>query len=291
MCKMLRRGCLIFGGILFLLFLFQCNQIEKAKLLETEGRNFEKAIVEEVLQDNVTENGNTVGPQQVLLQILTGDHKGEKIEGISSASYLFGAHCKKGMKVVTMYLIDGISLKSMSAMAGTIFGVVAAGMFAWIFGKLTQISGYNVEDVENLIYVEEKTNIQVGELLFAGILIAALGAVMDVGMSIASTIYELKLKNPALTRKELFQSGMNVGKDMMGTMSNTLILAFTGGSLNTLVYIYAYDYQYRQVVNMYSVGIELMQGISASLGVILTVPITSAIAAYLLGTRCSIQRE
>ena len=85
--------------------------------------------------------------------------------------------------------------------------------------------------------------------------------------------------------KELFASGMNVGRDMMGTMSNTLILAFTGGSLNTLVFIYAYDYPYLQIINMYSIGIELMQGLSASMGVVLTVPFTSLIGAWLLGKR------
>ncbi|MDO4556885.1 MAG: YibE/F family protein [Lachnospiraceae bacterium] len=366
MKNMIKRGCLALAGILFLLFLYQFNQIEKSELLETEGRNFEKAEVVEILTDNETENGNIIGTQQVKVKILTGAHKGEEVEGNSSASYLFGAHCEVGMKVVvilsesdntiiasvysvnrepaiylmiaafilitvliggkkglssiaaliftlicvlflflpmiykgisptfsavvvvvittvaTMYLIDGLSRKSCAAMLGTVIGVVAAGGFAWIFGKVTQISGYNVSDIENLVYVEEKTNIQIGELLFAGILIAALGAVMDVGMSISSTIYEIHVKNTALTARELFKSGMNVGKDMMGTMSNTLILAFTGGSLNTLVFIYAYNYQYRQIINMYSVGIELMQGISASLGVILTVPFTSLIAAYLI---------
>lgn len=88
-----------------------------------------------------------------------------------------------------------------------------------------------------------------------------------------------------MTVKELFCSGMNVGRDMMGTMSNTLILAFTGGSINTLVFIYAYNYQYRQIINMYSVGIELMQGLSSSMGVILTVPFTSLVAAWLFGKK------
>lgn len=182
----------------------------------------------------------------------------------------------------TMYFIDGISAKSITAMCGTVGGVVVAGIYAWIFGKVTRISGYNVSDIENLIYVGDQTNIQVGELLFAGILIAALGAVMDVGMSIAATMQEILLKKPELTAKELFLSGMNVGKDMMGTMSNTLILAFAGGSLNTLVYLYAYDYSARQMINMYSLGIEIMQGISATMGVVLTVPFTSAVGAVLL---------
>lgn len=70
---------------------------------------------------------------------------------------------------------------------------------------------------------------------------------------------------------DLFKSGMNVGKDMMGTMSNTLILLLQVALSTTLVFIFAYNYSYHQIINMYSIGIELMQGISASMGVILTV--------------------
>ena len=105
---------------------------------------------------------------------------------------------------------------------------------------------------------------------------------MDVGMSIASTLQEIYSRRPDLGMWDLFKSGMNVGKDMMGTMSNTLILAFAGGSLNTLVFIFAYNYSYHQIINMYSIGIELMQGISASMGVILTVPFTSLAGAFFI---------
>ena len=104
---------------------------------------------------------------------------------------------------------------------------------------------------------------------------------MDVAVSISATIEEIHNKRPELTTKELFKSGIHVGKDMMGTMTNTLILAFTGGSINTLVFIFAYNYEYQQVINMYSVGIEIMQGLSSSLGVIMAVPVTSWIAAFL----------
>ena len=184
--------------------------------------------------------------------------------------------------VVTIYLISGISVKSLTAISGTVTGVVMAVIFAGIFGKVTQITGYNVSDIEELIYLEEKTAIKINELLFAGILIASLGAVMDVGMSIASTLQEIYSRRPDLGMWDLFKSGMNVGKDMMGTMSNTLILAFAGGSLNTLVFIFAYNYSYHQIINMYSIGIELMQGISASMGVILTVPFTSLAGAFFI---------
>ena len=79
---------------------------------------------------------------------------------------------------------------------------------------------------------------------------------MDVAMSISSTIQEIHDRNPEISKKELFKSGIHVGKDMMGTMSNTLILAFTGSSLNTMIMIYAYSYPYNQMINMYSIGIE-----------------------------------
>ena len=98
----LRRGCLVIAGILFLIFLMQYNKIEKTELLSTEGRTFEKAVVTEVISDNLTENGNRVGNQTVRLRLCSGKFKNEKVEAISSSSYLFGATCKKGMKVIAL---------------------------------------------------------------------------------------------------------------------------------------------------------------------------------------------
>ncbi|MCD8356821.1 MAG: YibE/F family protein [Clostridia bacterium] len=184
--------------------------------------------------------------------------------------------------LVTMYLVAGLSVKATAAVIGTVMGVLVAGLIAFVFGKLSHVTGYNVSDIENLIYIQEQVGIEVGELLFAGILIAALGAVMDVSMSISSTLQELHDKNPSLTGWELFRSGMTVGRDMMGTMSNTLILAFAGGSINTLVLFYAYAYAYTQIINMYDIAIEIIQGISASLGVVLTVPFVSLITAWMI---------
>ena len=320
--KQMKGVCLLIAGILLF---FSFSGIEKTKLLDTDGRNFEKAEVTNVISGNLSNSGS--GKQTVELKLLSGDHKGKIIQATSSQSYLFGAKCKwlmaavfvaivvavggrkgissilslvftmlciffiflpmiyKGISpilaavlvvafttVVTMCMVDGITKKSVAAMLGTIIGVVFSGAFALIFGQVTSITGYNVSDIENLVYVGEMTDIKIGELLFAG---------MDVGMSIASTLNELKEQNPQMMLKELFQSGMNVGRDMMGTMTNTLILAFTGGSINTLVFIFAYNYEYQQVINMYSVGIEIMQGLSSSLGVIMAVPVTSWIAAFL----------
>lgn len=182
--------------------------------------------------------------------------------------------------VATLGLLGGVSGKTLAAIAGTTAGVVIAGAAALLFGRAADISGYNVADIETLAYVGENSPIQIGQLLFSGIIIASLGAVMDVGMSIASTIQELHDTNPAMTRKKLFLSGMHVGRDMMGTMANTLILAFVGGSITGLVTNYAYDLSYNQLINSYAIGIELMQGLSGSLGVVMTVPVTAAFGAF-----------
>lgn len=181
--------------------------------------------------------------------------------------------------IVDIYFISGISKKSACAITGTIVGVVIAGIIATVFGHLSNISGYNVSEIESLLFIQQHSKINIGGMMFSGILISSLGAVMDVSMSIASTINELHINNPEMKTKQLFVSGLHVGKDMMGTMSNTLILAFAGSSINTIMIIYAYSMPYLQVINMYSIGIQILQGISGTLGVILTVPIVSLIAS------------
>ena len=355
--------------VLFAVFLIRYNQIDRVGLYDTEGKTFEKARVVDIVEDNETESGNQIGNQIVSLELLTGDYKGNTVEAVSSSSYLYGAHCEVGMRViaevnesddslyvtvfsqdrtwilyaivflflvtlciiggrqgfnsaialvftfvcivflflpmiyrgispvlaaaavavlttfVTMYLIGGLSSKSITSMIGTVAGVGISAVLAVVFGKIAGISGYNVSDIEQLEYVGQMTNVRIGELLYAGILISALGAVMDVAMSVASTISEIHFRNPQLSRKELFTSGIRVGKDMMGTMSNTLILAFTGSSINTLVFMYVYGYGIVQITNMYSIGIEIIQGIASTMGVILTVPIVSVISAWHL--KCS----
>jgi uncharacterized membrane protein len=184
--------------------------------------------------------------------------------------------------IVTMYLISGYTVKTLSAILGTVCGVIIAGIFATGFGYFAGISGFNVSDIESLLFVAQMTHIQIGGLLFSGILIASLGAVMDIGISVSSTINEIYENNPTMTKKQLFTSGIKVGRDIIGTMANTLILAFTGGSLSVLILNYAYNLPYLQIINSYSLGIEIMQGISGSLGVVLTAPLVSLIASQLV---------
>lgn len=183
--------------------------------------------------------------------------------------------------LVTMYLIGGPTKKTAVAVLGTTAGVIIAGISATLFSYASGISGWNVSDIESLLTLWETREIHVGGLLFAGLLISSLGATMDVAMSIGSAISEIYKQNPSISRKELFWAGMHVGRDMMGTDSNTLILAFVGSSTSMLLLDYAYDLPYQQIINSNNIGIAIMQGLSGSLGIVLCVPATVVLAVFL----------
>ena len=183
--------------------------------------------------------------------------------------------------LVTMYLIGGPTRKTCAATLGTLVGVILAGVSAWCFSKASGISGYNVSDIETLMTLWNTNRVQVGGLLFSGLLISCLGAVMDVAMSISSAIDEIYRQNLSLSRKELFKAGLRVGRDMMGTDSNTLILAFAGSSVSTLLLDYSYDLPYQQIINSNNIGIAIMQGLAGSFGIVLSVPFTVLICTIL----------
>ena len=183
--------------------------------------------------------------------------------------------------LVTMYFIGGPTRKTLVATGGTVAGVVIAGLAASLFSMATGITGWNVSDIESLLTLASTSGVQVGGLLFSGLLISSLGAVMDVAMSIGSAIAEIHAQNPAISRTDLFKAGMHVGRDMMGTDSNTLILAFAGGSISMLVLDYAYDLPYLQIINSNNIGIAIMQGLSGSFGIVLAVPVTVVLAVLL----------
>ena len=180
-----------------------------------------------------------------------------------------------------MYLIGGPTRKTCAATLGTLAGVVLAGISAWCFSKASGITGFNVSDIETLMTLWNTNLIQVGGLLFSGLLISCLGAVMDVAMSISSAIDEIYKQNSSLTRTELFKAGLRVGRDMMGTDSNTLILAFAGSSVSTLLLDYAYDLPYQQIINSNNIGIAIMQGLAGSFGIVFSVPFTVLICTVL----------
>ena len=186
------------------------------------------------------------------------------------------------MTIVSFILISGFTRKTYTAIAGTVSGITIAGIISAIVSYSAQLSGVNMEGGEQLLNLAPDYNLKLDGLLFTSILIASLGAVMDVSMSIASSMQEMLAVNPRLSKKELFRSGLTVGKDITGTMSNTLILAFAGSSLPLVMMIWGYSMSFTQFINIPRIVIEVMHGISGSIGIIAAVPCTALAALFVL---------
>lgn len=181
---------------------------------------------------------------------------------------------------VSLVALTGYTRKTFCALIGCVGGVAVAGGLAALVGHLTPLSGFNMSEAEELVLRATDHGLTIRGLLVCGVLIASLGAVMDVAMSIASSCNELRELNPELTPGALFRSGMNIGRDAMGTMANTLILAFVGSSLNVLILFRAYDYPSLQILNSDMMAIEIVQGIAGSIGIVLTVPMVAGVSAW-----------
>ena len=180
----------------------------------------------------------------------------------------------------TFIIIGGFNKKITTAAIGTLGGVVSAGIMALIFNHLAKMSGA-CEDAIQLSINMSTINFDFRDLLFAGIIVSALGACMDVGMSIASSLDEIKMKKSDITWIELFKSGMNIGRDVIGTMTNTLILAYVGGSLTLILLFMACNMSIVEILNKETIAEQVISAIAGSMGVIYTVPITSFIYAIL----------
>lgn len=183
--------------------------------------------------------------------------------------------------VLTFAIIGGWNKKTFSAALGTLGGVVLAGVIASITGYLAQLSGAGKEEAIMLSVASKDVVFNFRELLFAEIIVSALGACMDVGMSISSSLSELKMKNPSITAKELFKSGMNIGGDMIGTMTNTLILSFIGSSLVLVLLYMSSSIKFIDVINIEAIATEAVCAIAGSIGIVYTVPITAIIYAFM----------
>ncbi|MGI6413973.1 MAG: YibE/F family protein [Syntrophomonadaceae bacterium] len=182
---------------------------------------------------------------------------------------------------VTLFLVGGVNRKSLAATAGTLGGVLIAGLIALLMGHHASLSGLADEESRMLLYIEN-LQFDMQGLLFSGIIIGALGAIMDVAMSIASAIDEVRKANPRLTKWQLIGAGINVGRDIMGTMANTLILAYTGGALPFFLLFMAYQMPGIRIFNSELIATEIVRSLGGSIGLVFTIPITAIISGYLL---------
>lgn len=183
--------------------------------------------------------------------------------------------------VMTVIIVNGINKKSLASIAGCFGGVLVAAALSVIMKNAMHINGYLNNDslyLESLLPGGQKDLVAV---LFSAIIIGAVGAVMDVSMSLSSALYELAESVKDISFKQLVKSGFAIGRDMMGTMANTLILAYIGSSLSFILVLIAYNSSFLGLLNNQIIAFEIMQALTGSIGILCGIPLTTFIASAL----------
>ncbi|MGN0547148.1 MAG: YibE/F family protein [Acutalibacteraceae bacterium] len=180
---------------------------------------------------------------------------------------------------MTLSIISGFNVKALCSFIGCVSGVICSGLIVLIMDKFLNMTGLLEEESIYLFQLYPDNPINLKAIVFAMIIVGAVGAVMDVSMSISSSLYELRIKSPDIKPSELMKSGFTIGRDMMGTMANTLVLAYIGSSLTCVLLLVAYNANIEQVVNKELIVAEILQALAGSMGMLLTLPLTSAVCA------------
>jgi len=187
--------------------------------------------------------------------------------------------------IFNMFILGGINIKSICASLGTILSLLLAGILSSAIINLASLNG--ISSQEGLILWDQYPQLNFRGILASGMIIGALGAVMDTGMSIANCINGVRKSRDDYGFKELFYSGINVGKDIIGPMANTLIFAYLGSSMPLL--LLSFDIPFIKFINFSSVLTEILAALVGSIAIILCVPITAMISAYLINKLSTIK--
>ena len=183
--------------------------------------------------------------------------------------------------VTTLLIVIGPNKKALSAMLGCLGGVLMAGTSMLLMDSVLQLTGALDRETEVLLLIPTDPPINLSAIIFAGVILGAVGAIMDIAMSISSSLWELKEAGGVQDFKSIFKSGVNIGKDILGTMLNTLILAYIGSSLSLILLLNANSISLVNLFNMEMIIIEILRALVGSFGMLLTIPLTAGICGWL----------
>ncbi len=182
--------------------------------------------------------------------------------------------------VMSLLILNGANSKTYCAIIGNMSGLALSGVLGYLANQLFMITGFTDQDTIYLTYTKAGAELDIAALVWCGVVVGSLGAVMDVSMSLSSSMRELADNMHDKNRLGLIRSGLNIGHDIIGTMMNTLVLAYIGSSLVSVMLIYIYQDSIDKVINHEVVLVEILQSMIGSAGILLAVPLTVLVAAY-----------
>lgn len=184
------------------------------------------------------------------------------------------------LTIVVILLVGGFNKKSLAAILGSLSGTILTCILAFTFAKYFKIHGAILPFAEPLLYAGY-AHLKLTDIFISVVFIASAGALMDLAMDISASVNELVIKKPDISAKEAINSGMNVGKAVVGTMTTTLLFAYTGGYLALLMYFMAQGTPVIDILNLRYVSKEIMQTIIGSFGLVTVSPFTAIISGVL----------
>lgn len=193
--------------------------------------------------------------------------------------------------VMTLVLIEGLNVKCFAAGVGCVGGVLVAGALELLLRDQIKMSGVLDSEWLYLYNLRKDNPIDLKAIIFAMIIVGAVGAVMDVAMSIASSLCEINEKSPDLLARELLKSGLTIGRDIMGTMANTLVLAYIGSALCCMLLMVTYSSNVSQILNREQIAVEILQALAGSIGILAALPLTAITSVLCLKPLNRIKRS
>ncbi len=181
--------------------------------------------------------------------------------------------------IMTLLIINGPDKKTLVSILGCFSGVLLSGLLTLLMDFFLKLTGYTDEESSFLTLLETPNPINLKAIIFGAIIIGAMGAIMDVAMSIASALYELSQEAANPTFGVILRAGFTIGQDMMGTMANTLVLAYIGGSLSTVLLLIVYTPSILYLLNREMIVVEILQSLIGSLGLLFTIPFSSLLCS------------
>ena len=199
------------------------------------------------------------------------------LRGWPASWLIFGSVCV--LTAVIVYLVAGVTRKGLAAFAGSAAGIFAGLAMAHVFARIMKINGAAMPYVQTLLYSGyEKLNIQ--DVFIGAMILASSGAVMDLAMDIAAGVEEVAHHNPELPASELIKSGLRIGRSVVGTMTTTLLLAYSGGYITLLMMFAAQGTEVLDFLNSTLVASEAVKTLIGSFSLVLVAPCTAFFAGW-----------
>lgn len=233
-----------------------------------------------------------IGKLKGLTTIISLAFTGAAVFAVYIPAILSGKNVYLTTIVITVFIIfasliilNGWNKKTWCAIAGNLGGIIVTSGLALLVNSALKITGMVDEDYVFLAALEDGASVDLRAIVWSSIIIGSLGAIMDVSMSIASAMQELALEMKEPSVKRMIASGMNIGRDAIGTMTTTLVLAYVGGSIASILLFTLNNRNLLVLMNFEMVVVEVIQAIVGSLGILLAVPITVFVAAGLFNPK------